>query len=345
MNALATLIYQNYKNDIPSKFANVTASERDAAIREEFFNVLGLTEGYSKRAFRNAWRENKNKVYAITEEIAIQLLNNGDLEKDSFFNNFVEVRNLALGDSIEFIVEAENEIEFAEFSGSHMNLRRQRIENYGAFVPEMKEYGIRVYAYWEQVAAGRISFDVLVQKIALAMNKKLAEVAQATFADALKNLPTEFKVNAGGSGVEEEAVLEMLAHVEAANGVKPMLVGTEVALRKLTGIVTLDRYSSNMKDTVNQNGLLDVWNGYVLMPIKQGHKMGTFEFTMDNDVIYALCGDEKPVKLALEGDVIIKEVGDGLTNADMSVEQGVSFKAGCGIQYNRLFGLIQLAGE
>ena len=342
MNVLSTLIYQNYKNDIPSNFANVTASERDEAIRKEFFNVLGLTEGYSKRAFRNAWRDNKNKVYAITEEIAIQLLNNGDLEKDSFFNNFVEVRNLALGDSIEFIVESENEIEFAEFSGSHMNLRRQRIENYGAFVPEMKEYGIKVYTYWEQVAAGRISFDVLVQKIALAMNKKLAEIAQATFADALKNLPTEFKVNAGGS-INEATVLEMLAHVEAANGVKPKLVGTEAALRKLTGVTDIAKYSSNMKDAVNENGLLSVWNGYVLMPIKQGHKLGTFEFTMDNEVIYALCGDEKPVKLVTEGDVLVKEVSDGLTNADMSLEQVVSFKAGCGIQYNKLFGLIQLS--
>ena len=342
MNVLSTLIYQNYKNDIPSNFANVTASERDEAIRKEFFNVLGLTEGYSKRAFRNAWRTHKNEVYAITEEIAIQLLNNGDLEKDSFFNNFVEVRNLALGDSIEFVVEAENEIEFAEFSGSHMNLRRQRIENYGAFVPEMREYGIKVYTYWEQVAAGRISFDVLVNKIAIAMNKKLAEIAQATFAEALRNLPTEFKVNAGGT-VEEAPILEMLAHVEAANGAKPKLVGTEVALRKLTGVVDIARYSSNMKDAVNENGLLSVWNGYVLMPIKQGHKLGTFEFTMDNEVIYALCGDEKPVKVILEGDIVVKEVSDGLTNADMSLEQAVSFKAGCGVQYNKLFGLIQLS--
>lgn len=342
MNVLSTLIYQNYKNDIPSNFANVTASERDEAIRKEFFNVLGLTEGYSKRAFRNAWRTHKNEVYAITEEIAIQLLNNGDLEKDSFFNNFVEVRNLALGDSIEFVVEAENEIEFAEFSGSHMNLRRQRIENYGAFVPEMREYGIKVYTYWEQVAAGRISFDVLVNKIAIAMNKKLAEIAQATFAEALRNLPTEFKVNAGGT-VEEAPILEMLAHVEAANGAKPKLVGTEVALRKLTGVVDIARYSSNMKDAVNENGLLSVWNGYVLMPIKQGHKLGTFEFTMDNEVIYALCGDEKPVKVILEGDIVVKEVSDGLTNADMSLEQAVSFKAGCGVQYNKLFGLIQFS--
>ena len=78
MNVLSTLIYQNYKNDIPSNFANVTASERDEAIRKEFFNVLGLTEGYSKRAYRNAWRSHKNEVYAITEEIAIQILTNDD---------------------------------------------------------------------------------------------------------------------------------------------------------------------------------------------------------------------------------------------------------------------------
>ena len=135
----------------------------------------------------------------------------------------------------------------------------------------------------------------------------------------------------------------MLAHVEAANGTKPMLVGTEQALRKLTGVTTIDRYSGNMKDAVNENGLLSVWNGYILMPIKQGHKIGTFEFTMDNKAIYALCGDEKPCKLVLEGDIVVKEVSDGLTNADMSLEQAVSFKAGCGVQYNKLFGLIQLA--
>ena len=340
MENLSVLIYENARGQVPAQYSQMNVKERDNVIREAFLETMGLTEGYSKKEFRQAWRENKNKVYAITEEIASQIMKNGELERISFFEQFVDVRNEALGDSVEFIVESENELEFAEFSGNHFDLRRTRVESHGFFTPTMRDYGVKVYSYFEQVASGRISFTDLCNKIEIAMRKKLAELAETTFTSALNNLPVQFKVS---GSYDENSILEMLSHVEASTGQKPHLVGTVAALRKLAGVSDYLPLSTNMRDELNDNGVLSVWNSYKLIPLAQGHKIGGFEFTMDNNKIYALTGGEKPVAMLLEGDVEVKEVGDGVTNADRSLEQAIVFKAGCAVKYNKALGVITLA--
>lgn len=339
MSKLAKIIYENYRGQVPTQYSNMNDKERDEAIREAFFEAIGLERGYSKKAFRQAWRENKNKVYAITEELVAQVMNNGELERLSFFENFVDLRNEALGDMTEFIVDSENELEFAEFSGNHFDLRRTRVEAHGFFTPTMRDYGIKVYSYWDQVASGRISFSDLVAKIQLAMRKKLVEIAETTFTTALNNLPAEFKCS---GSFNEGAILELLEHVEASTGEKPYLVGTQAGLRRLIGVEDYAPLSSNMRDELNNQGVLSVWNSYRLVPIAQQHKIGSFEFIFDPKKIYVLTGGEKPVAMTLEGDVAVKEVSDGLTNADGSLEHTVTFKVGCAVKYNKALGLITL---
>ena len=98
-----------------------------------------------------------------------------------------------------------------------------------------------------------------------------------------------------------------------------------------------------MIDDKNRAGLLPVWQGYACMEVAQGHKMGTFEFTMPNDKVYVIAGDERPVKLVLEGDTEVKEVADEFTNADGSLEQTVRFRAGVAVAYGGVIGQITLA--
>ncbi|WP_291566963.1 MULTISPECIES: hypothetical protein [unclassified Clostridium] len=338
MNKIARLIYDSYKGNIPTQYASVSKSDREEAIRKELFNVLGI-EKFTKKDFRRAWREKKNEVYAIIEDVANQIMINGDYQKNTFFNQFVEVKNLALGDTNEFYVEGKNEIEFAEFSGSHWDLRRTRIDVGSSFQPAMRDYGVKIYEYFERVASGRTDMSKLVVLIAEAVEKKLSSIAQATFATAISSLPTEFTV---GGSYSESDIIEMLTHIEASNGQKPVLVGTAAAIRKLQGVKDLP-ISDNMADTLNEIGYLPVWQGYKCLEIAQGHKIGTFEFTMSNTEIYALCGDDKLVKMTLEGDTEVKEISDGTTNADRSMEQTVAFKAGCGVAYSKMIGVISLA--
>ena len=333
---LAKIIYDTYKGDIPTKYSSVSKSEREEAIRLELLSVLGL-EKFEKKAFRRAWRENKNKVYTIIEEVANQIMIDGEYSKSAFFNQFVEVRNLALGDKPEFYVEGTNELIVSEFSGSHFDLRRQRIDVGQSFTPEMRDYGIKVYEYYERVASGRASIDKLVALIAIAIDKKLSEMGEATFVVAIEKLPSTFKVS---GTYDEDAILTMLSHLEASNGVKPTLVGTATAIRKLQGVVDT-RWSDKMKDQRNEDFILPIWNGYTCMEIAQGHKVGSFEFTMPTNKVYAVCGgDTKIVQMLLEGDTEVKEVSDGTDNADRSLETAVTFKAGCSVAYNKMIGEI-----
>ena len=339
MNGIAKIIYDTYKGNIPTKFASVSKSERDEAIRKEIFEALGI-EGYERKAFRRAWRENKNKVYAIIEEVVNQVMVDGEYQKSAFFNQFVEIKNYALGDTGEFYVEGKNELIVQEFSGSHFDLRRQRIDAGQSFTVGMRDYGIKVYEYFERILSGRASIEELVVLLYEAIEKKLAEMAEATFMSAMTKLPATFKVS---GNYDEENILEMLAHLEAVNGEKPILVGPKMALRKLQGIVG-GEWSDGMKQTRNEALVLPVWNSYSCMEIAQGHKLGTFEFTMDNNKVYAISGSNtKIVKMVLEGDTEVKEISDGTDNADRSLETAVTFKAGVAVAYNKMIGEIALA--
>ena len=334
---LGKLIYDSAKNRVPMEYSEYSVEDREQAIREKLFEVLEISE-YEKKSFRKAMRKHRVEVFEIIEEIIDNVLANGDYQKNAFYNQFVEVRNLALGDENLFYIEGEKKLEVAEFSGSHWDLKRERFDVGESFKVGMKDYGVKVYEYAERIASGRVDYAKIVAEVAKAVDRKMNELAQATFVKAMDKLPAKFKVS---GRFDEEGIIELAQHVESANGQKPILVGTRLALRKLQGIT--DVVSDNMIDEKNQAGLLPVWQGYACMEVAQGHKMGTFDFTMPNDKVYVIAGDERPVKLVLEGDTEVKEVADEFTNADGSLEQTVRFRAGVAVVYGGAIGEITLA--
>lgn len=339
MKDLAKIIYDTYKGEIPEKYSKASKSEREEAIRTEIFGVLGITK-YEKKAFRKAWRKHKNEVYEIIEELANQVMVDGEYQKSAFYEKFVEVRNLALGDTAEFYVEGQNELIVSEFSGSHFDLRRTRVDVGQSFTPEMKDYGVKVFEYFERILSGRASIETLITHIVNAVDEKLKALGEATFMSAVENLPVTFKIS---GTYDEGAILTKLAHVEASNKAKPTLVGTATALAKLQGKIDVAVWSEKMKDDKNSKGFIPVWNGYECLEISQGHKLGTFDFTMSPTKVYGVCGDTKIVKLLLEGDTESKEISDGTDNADRSLENAISFKAGAAVAYNKMLLEIDLA--
>lgn len=334
--AIGKLIYDSAMNRVPAKYSDITKEERENRIRKEIFEAIGLemTDKFDKKAYRRAMRDNKTKVYSIIEEVVDQVMLNGDYKKDVFFEQFVEVKNLALGDENKFYVEGVNELEIVEFSGSHFNIKRRRYQSGSSFMLEMKDFGVRIFQYFELVMAGREDFSKWISRIADAVNKKLSSIAQGTLTTAVTNLPTEFKVT---GSYNEPKILEVLQHVEASNGVKPTIVGTSTALSKLQGAV-ITAGSSDMKNEKNQQGYLRIWNGYSCMEIEQGHKQGTFTFTMPNDKLYFLCGDDKLVKMVLEGESQVREINEGITNADGTLDYTLTFKANAAVAYSRMIG-------
>lgn len=337
MNKIAQLIYDSYKGNIPTQYATMDKTVREDAIRKEIFSVLGI-EKYEPTTFRKAWRKNKNDVYTIIEDVVDQVILDGEYAKDTFFNEFVEIKSNALGDKNEFYAEGTNKLEFAEFSGSHFDLKRRRVDGGQKFSTEVRDYGVKIFEFFERVASGRADMGKLVVLITDAVNRKMSDIAQGTFAQALNNLPSALKVT---GTYNETNILKALTLVEGANGTTPILVGTKSALAKLQDKITVK--SDNMLDELNNNGLLTMWKGYRCVEIKQGINLGELTTTMSDTDIYVLTGGEKPVKIFLEGDTEVKEIADGITNADRSIEQAVIMKVGSAVCYNKLVASIQLS--
>ena len=332
-NQIAQLIYDTYKGNIPTKFAQMDKNVREDKIRKEIFKVLGLDD-YERVAFRRAMKVHDKEVFNIIEEIADQVLLDGEYKEEIFVKSFVEVKNSVLGDKNEFYSDVRNELELVEFSGNHWDLERSRIDVGGKMSPKIRTWGVKVYDEFERIMSGRSDFAKLITYIMEAVDRKICEIAKTTFMRGIGNLPAEFKYK---GTYNKKKILKVVQHVQASTGIKPILLGTRVALSNLQDMT---EFSTNMKDELNLTGGLSKWQGYDCIEIEQTHKVGTFEFTWDDSQVYILTGGDKLVKLYLEGDTETKEINDGITNADRSTEFTLQFKGGCGVAFNKMVGNI-----
>ena len=336
MNEIAKLIIDNYNNDLPTQFSAKTKAERDEMIRQEMLDVLGMTK-FDAMSFRKAMRNpvTNVKVFEIIENVITEGIIKGTY-KNAFFDQFVETKTIDAGDINEFYVEPRHQLVAAEFSGSHFDLKRQRIDVGQSFSVEMRDFGIKVYEYLERVLASRCDFVTLVNLLQEAVDRKLREISYTTFEALLNRLPEQWTVS---GSFDEAEILEVCAHIEADAG-EVTLVGTKIALNKLQGKVALPA-SDAMKDERNQKGYVSVWNGYRCIELEQVHKQGTFDFLMSNDEIYLIAGDTKPVKMAVTSGLINET--SGYQNHDMSMEYTYTFQAGVSVVLDKAIGKITLA--
>jgi hypothetical protein len=79
------------------------------------------------------------------------------------------------------------------------------------------------------------------------------------------------------------------------------------------------------------------------MVIPQVLKPDTFELALDNDVIFILGGDVKPIKLEWIGDTRTQEVRDGRINNDMTMELQVQTCFGISMLLPEAFGCFHFA--
>ena len=336
MNEIAKLIIDNYNNDLPTQFSAKTKAERDEMIRQEMLDVLGMTK-FDAMSFRKAMRNpvTNVKVFEIIENVISEGIIKGTY-KNAFFDQFVETKTIDAGDINEFYVEPRHQLVAAEFSGSHFDLKRQRIDVGQSFSVEMRDFGIKVYEYLERVLASRCDFVTLVNLLQEAVDRKLREISYTTFEALLNRLPEQWTVS---GSFDEAEILEVCAHIEADAG-EVTLVGTKIALNKLQGKVALPA-SDAMKNERNEKGYVSLWNGYRCIELEQVHKQGTFDFLMSNDEIYLIAGDTKPVKMAVTSGLINET--SGYQNHDMSMEYTYTFQAGVSVVLDKAIGKITLA--
>ena len=104
---------QNAFDNDNANFVHFGELLRDAA--------LGIEPTDRPQAVKRAIRANKDLVFTIIEETIEEVIQTGWME-NPFFMQFVETKNLALGDENDFYMEDDSILSVSKVSGNHHNI-------------------------------------------------------------------------------------------------------------------------------------------------------------------------------------------------------------------------------
>ena len=266
-----------------------------------------------------AYRRNNITLFEIIEEI-VDLTISNDIMDVPFVDNFVEFKNRALGDKTAWYSEGKSYLSVVSFAGNHWDTNREALDAGAEFTLSKEWVYIHVYDELERFLLNITSLEKLT--------------------DVIYVVPAEFSAK----GNSEEALGNLCDLVQAAGGYSALTIaGTKAALRKLGAIVPDKYFADSQKEAKAGTGNIGEWEGNRLMVIPQVLKAGTFELALDNDAVFVMGGDIKPIKLEWIGDTRTKEVTDGRTNNDMTMELQVQTCFGMGMMLPEAFGLFRFA--
>lgn len=290
---------------------NYSKGQTSEAIRNALIEANGGSTKLNLKTFHRG-----SEIYSLVEELIPTIIDEGFKDDDVIFS-LVEYRNIADGDEQEFIIEGNSLFAVADAAAGVKGVRRQRIDKTQSVNVKTSVKMVRVYEELNRLLAGRINFTDFVDKVAKSFKEKILEDAYKAIDSISENtigLDSNYVVAANTAGAEE-ALLKLIAHVEAATGMPARIYGTKAALRKVPNAVMSDEAKSDLYNI----GYFGKFNGTDMVCLRQLHKPGTSEFVMKDDKLFVLASSDKPIKVVNEGEGIMFE-NEPTDNNDLTKE-------------------------
>lgn len=310
-------------NGVPIQFNEASGED---ALRNAINEAVGGEFDYKN------FRENKARVFAVIEEALDVAV--GTVITDQF-DNLAEVRNIGLGDQFAFKIESPELFRVARIASGTNDLRRQKLAG-RSFKVDTDWFGVKIYEELEMFVAGRVDWAKMVDKVAQSFAQDMGTRIYEAIASSYGVLNATYGVT---GTYDEDALFEMVQHVEAKSGKVATVWGTKKALRK----VSKEAFQSeDMKKSMNTVGRVGVVAGTSLMLLPQAHKLGTDEFQIDDNMLIVIPEGEKIVKVVLEGESVIFETADAGTRNDQQMEYQLQKKFGVGVLQTATYGIYKL---
>lgn len=327
--------------------------EADEKIREIFCDMLGVSTEATQKEYRQAVRRNQNLIFEILEEIIPVLIPTG-WDSNPFFMEYVEVKNLALGDTNAFVTEDDTVLIVNRLAGNHWDLKRQRLGRGKEFSVETEWYGLAVYAEFERVLMGVENWSYLVSKIAEAFNEFINNKLFAATMAAINDVPNaaQFHQNLDFSAADasRDAIVNLAYNVQTWTGQDVAILGTHPALAKLRRLEDINWIASDAKNELYRTGKLGTFMGIRLIEIPQVLQRKTFTPLIDptaNTLLLMPTGsgpNNKFIKMVYEGDARIRQITDETANQDMTYEYMYQQKLGLSTIFGYQFGTVTITG-
>ena len=317
MKEIVKLAVDAYKGNV-EKYS--TKQSQDV-LRQALIDANGGSTKLDYKAIRDG---KCSGLFTLIEEILSRTVVEG-LQGDEYFNALVDFRNLAEGDQNVFVVEDNTLFVVSEAADGTQGIRRQRLGGAKETSIPTSLKAVRIYEELNRVLSGRVDFNDFINKVAESFRQKLLNDVYglwsgATAADlgGVTYFPT-------AGTYDEEDLLDLIAHVEAAAGGKPAtIVGTKKAIRNLIPSIQGEGFKSDLYNL----GYAGKFYGTPVVVTPQRHKVGSTDFVLKDDVLTIIAGDDKPI--VYEGNPIVL-MGDPTTNADFTQEYFYGEKYGMGI--------------
>ena len=327
-----------------------SAKEANSKIVEKFRAALGIEPTDRPQYVRRAIRANKDLVFTLIEETVEEMIITGWRE-NPFFMQFVEVKNLALGDENDFYVEDDSILSVSKVSGNHHNMIRQRLGAGRHFSVAGEWFGLKIYADFERVLTGAEDWAAFVAKVAEAVNRYLYDALYASLRGAKDSLGANW-VKSGAIDVANKSTLVKLCQdISMATGSEVTIFGARTALSSLTAMADVNWAPESVKEEYYRNGgILGNWEGFAVAEIGQGLKRGasinsaSVEYMLDTDRLYIIPTSvaNKFIKVVNYGETQISTVTDKDVNRDMSYEYELLYKMGINVILNTVFGVWEI---
>ena len=327
-----------------------SAKDANKKIVEKFRAALGIEANDKPQAIKRAIKANRDLVFTLIEETIEEVLITGWAE-NPFFEQFVDAKNLALGDENDFYVEDDSILSVSKVSGNHHNMIRQRLGAGRHFSVAGEWYGLKIYADFERVLTGAEDWAKFVAKVTDAINRYLYDALYAALKGAKENLGANWVKSGALETANKATLVKLCQDISYATGSEVTIFGARTALSSLTAMADVNWAPETVKQEYYKNGgILGNWEGFTVAEIGQGLKRGasinsaSVEYQLDTNRLYIIPTNvaEKFIKLVNYGETQVSQVTDRETNRDMSQEYEVLYKMGINVVLATVFGVWEI---
>ena len=321
----------------------IRPAEANDKIRKVVFEVLGLDEKSTRRDRRRAMRKHGAELFEVIEDIIDGEITTGFKESE-FFNEFVDNRNIALGDSQEFWTEDNTILSVAKVSGDHHDLILQRLGSGESYTVPVSTYAVAVGADIDKYLVGDVDWAKMIQKVAEAFVQKIQEEIYSQVMNAGSSIPSSSQFVKSGQLVAANKTTfdTLIEDVSAANGGSEVyILGTKTALKKITALADVNWADDATKAAYNAFGRLGSYEGTTLIEIPQRFKPGdTTQKLVDNTKLLVMPRlENKFVKFVDVGEAEVLEITEKGERMDDTMKYEVQRDMGVGVKIGRIFGM------
>lgn len=330
------------------KVDGYTADQQIVAV---FNDVLGIDyKNATKRERKRAMEDHGKELFRIMED-TIDIAKERGFQANEWYNQFVEERNLAMGDDNLFTTNDEVILNVARVSGDHHDISLRRLGGNESYSLPMFTYGVAVGGDIDLFLMGRKSWNEYVDAIT---NAYLLKLQTEVFAEVMNfdnntTVPAAFKGSAALTKANKAEFDKKLQYVSMVNGNVPVTIfGTGVALGQLDNLLDVNWLADSEKEAHAQFGRIGHYGRHNLYEIpqridpKEKFNGETLKTLIPDNVLLFIAGEDRWVKVVRQGESEINEVTEkGEANGYMDDMQKyeVQESYGVGTQIGRYHGL------